>query len=647
MNTKKQYLINELFSCTNELYSLLAPQAPYEEIYFLPVGILLMKWICDSKERFNWNVLEQLEDIFANSLYNRELFSNERCSKILYKLAEELEANNPILNGIFTSLCFAYIDYIKPEYLRSIITTYSKVQFGNKHTEKDITGPFMELFLQKISNYSSFYSFITPKSVKEILAKLFHIYEHMHLADITAGVCGILAEVVNECNDNELDIGKIKLYGQEINYKIALIGKLNLLLHGIKKPDVIIKDSLKESILNERNNITAFDVILSNLPLGLNWNAKDIGYSDDFKYDYPNKMFADWLFIQRGLAALEDKGKAAFIVSKGTLTRNNEMSIRKNILMDDLIEAVISLPGNLYGSKTMPIEILIINKNKELAKEHKVLFIDASKEYYKKERGKNNLTSEHIDKILNVYHKWSEIDNYSKIMDISMLEKNSFVLDSSLYINYKELLPKQGKMKRLKDVADIKRGLQIQKDEIDKLADIEGTHYYIKISDINNGMIEFNEKINGLSDSKISLYELRPKDIIISARGTLVKTAIYEDHMPPSIISGNIMLIRVKKEYNPYFLKFYLDSSKGKELIQDMQGRATITALNHSKLQELLVPDIDKDKQNQLAERIIANEENYKSIIEHATKMYEQNVDTISKEIFYNIAISSNICKRS
>ncbi len=637
MNIKNHYPINKLFNYTSELYSLLAKTAPQEEVYFLPVGVLLIKWICDSKERYNWNVSAQVEQLFTNSFNERNLFSNESCSKILYKFAEELEANNPILNGIFTSLCFAYIDYIKPEYLRSIITTYSEMQFDNRRTENDITGPFMELFMQKLSDYSSLYSFITPKPVKEILAKLFEMYEYMRLADITAGTCGILAEVVNECNDNDLDIDKIELFGQEINHKIALIGKLNLLLHGIKKPNVIIKDSLKEAILSERDRITTFDVILSNLPLGLNWNSNEIGYNNDFKYGYPNKMFADWLFIQRGIAALGDKGKAAFIVSKGTLTRNNEMSIRKNILMNDLIEAVISLPSNLYGSKTMPIEILIINKNKKLTKEHKVLFIDASKEYYQKERGKNDLSSEHKDKILNVYHNWSEINNYSRIVDVSMLEENSFELDASLYVNNKELLLEQGTTKRLKDVADIKRGLQIPKDEMYKLANTAGTHYYIKISDINNGMIEFNGRINGLSDSKISLYGLKPKDIIISARGTLIKTAIYEEHMPPSIISGNIILIRAKKEYDPYFLKFYLDSSIGKELIKDMQGGATITALNHSKLQELLVPDIDKEKQNQLAKRITANEENYKSIIESATKMYEQNIDIINREILYSI----------
>lgn len=637
MNTNNHYQINKLYDITNQLYRLLLTQSQQEEVYFLPVGVLLMKWINDSKERYYWNVSEQVEQLFENSQYKQNLFSSESCSNKLYELTKELEADNPIFNGIFTTLCFAYIDYINPEHLKIMFTAYSEIKFVNRYTEKEITGPFIELFLQNLTDYSSFYSFITPKSVKEILVKLFPIYEYMGLADITAGTCGILAEVVNQCNDNELDSNKIRLYGQEINYKIALIGKLNLLLHGVKKPDVLIKDSLKEAVLNCSRKMSEFDVILSNLPLGLNWSANEIGYSAEFKYDYPSKMFADWLFIQRGIAALGAKGKAAFIVSKGTLTRNTEVLIRKNLITEDLIEAVVSLPSNLYGSKTMPIEILIINKSKELSKKHKILFIDASKEYYKKERGKNDLTSEHVDKIVDVFHKWSEIDNYSKIVDISVIEGNYFELDGSLYINNKVLYFEQGNMKRLKDVADIKRGMQISKDKMDRLVNDKGTHYYIKISDINDGEIEFNTKIDEFSDSKISLYELKPKDIIISARGTLIKTAIYEEHMPPSIISGNIMLIRAKKEYNPYFLKFYLDSSKGKELIQDMQGGATITALNHSKLQELLIPDINKEKQDKLAERINENEENYKTIIEHETKMYKQNIDIINKEIFNSI----------
>lgn len=443
---------------------------------------------------------------------------------------------------------------------------------------------------------------------------------------------------VNECNYKNLDSNKINLYGQEINSKVALIGKINLLLHGITNSNVVIKDSLKEPVLNENPYIDNADIILSNLPLGLKWNINQIGYRDDFKYDIPSTMNADWLFIQRGLSSLNYRGKAEFIVSKGTLVRKTEKKIRELILKDDLIEAVISLPSNLYGSKTMHIEILIINKNKNITLKDKVLFIDASKDFYKKERGKNALKIAHVDKIINAYHKYSEIDGYSKIVEFSVIEQHNFELNSSLYINNAPINLEEYKMKFLSEFADIKRGLQLSKNDMGNSKNPENNSYYfIKISDINDDTIEFNEEIKNLSDNKIQSYELKPNDILISARGTLIKIAIYDEGMPQSVFSGNILLIRVKPSYNPYFLKFYLNSSKGRELISSMQGGSTIVALNPNKLKDMLVPDISLEKQNALAERIQSNETTYKQRIEQAKNIYDQNLKAIDEEITYFI----------
>lgn len=634
MNNKNQSIINELFDRTNLLFNLLKMQAAQEEIYFLPLGILLMKWIHDSRDRFNWNISNEYKNILFDSEYYHRTISFENMSKNIYRMGEEFERNNPILNGIFTSLCFPYIDYVSGENLRNIFITYNEFDFNDSNSEKNVTGPFIELFLYKLSNDSSFYEFITPKSIRQILVKLFNIEKYMNIADIACGTGGILGEVVKEYNSKSLYSDSIKLYGQDINSKVTLISKINLLLHGIDNPNIIVKDTLKDAILYRNNETNSFDIILSNLPLGVSWNINEICSSNDFKYGFPNsKMNADWIFIQRGVASLKSNGRAAFIVSKGTLIRNSEINIRKQILKDDIIEAVISLPSNLYGSKSMPIEILVINKAKEIWKKDRILYIDASKDFYKKERGKNDLANSHIEKILQVYHSYAEIDDFSKIIDNSMIEKQNFNLDSSFYVSKKQL-SLNNKMKKLKEIAEVKRGLQLLKEDADKLTSSEhGSHYYIKISDIVNGKIEFNERIKDLPENKIATYELKPGDIIISARGTLIKTAIYEAEAPPSIISGNIMVIRVKLAYNPYFLKFYLDSSEGKEQIQAMQGGSTITALNHSKIQELLVPDIDLEIQNRLAEKITENEKSYKSIIEHAKKMYEQSIEIINKEI--------------
>ncbi|NFE96229.1 hypothetical protein FDA52_16495 [Clostridium botulinum] len=635
MINEKQNIVNDLFNRTNNLLNLLKSQASQKEIYFLPVGILLLKWINDSKERFNWKTTFSYKDIINIC---EHIHYNGKGTNEIYSIVESIEEQNPMLDGIFTDLCFSSLNYVEPEYITNIIMDYSTFEFNDIDSEKDITGPFIELFLQKLSDDLSSYSFITPKSIKELLANLFNISENMNIADITCGTGGILSQIINGCNSKNLDVNTINLYGQEINFKIALIGKVNLLLHGMKNSSIVIKDSLREPILNDNQYINNVDIILSNLPLGLKWNINEIGYRNDFKYDIPSTMNADWLFIQRGLSALNNCGRAAFIVSKGTLTRKTEMKIREYILKDDFVEAIISLPSNLYGSKTIPIEILIINKNKDITLKNKVLFIDASKAFYKKERGKNDLKPEHIDKLLAVYHNYTEIDGYSKLVDISMIEKHNFELDSSIYINNSLTDLKNAKMQILSKVADIKRGLQMSKNDIqnNKSSD-DNSYYYIKISDLNDGKIQFNDKIKNLSASKINSYELKPNDILISARGTLIKLAIYEEHMQPSVFSGNILLIRVKQNYNPYFLKFYLSSPKGRELISSMQGGSTIISLNPNKLKEMLVPDISLEEQNELAERIKSNEKNYKQRILQAKNIYDQNLKTIDEEINYYI----------
>lgn len=635
MINDKQYVANILFNRTSDL---LKSQPMNEETYFLTIGILLLKWLDDSKERFDW--------IIHSSYFNIiDLCNNYNRSDIIFNevesLAKEFENLNPLLSGIFSQLCFSRINHANPEYLRAVALTYNEFNFTDPDSDKYITGPFIELFLQKLSDDLSSYAFITPISIKKILARLFYIKENINILDLTCGTGGILSQIINEYIYSDIDINNLNLYGQEINFKIALISKINLLFHGITNFKIATKDSLKEPILNKNDYIENVDIILSNLPLGLKCNLNEIGHMSDFKYGISKSMTADWLFIQRGVSSLNDHGRAAFIVSKGTLTRKIEKNIRESILKADLVEAVISLPGSLYGPKSMPIEILIINKDKDIKLKNKVLFIDSSNYFYIKERGKNDISKEHIKKIIDTYSNYEEIDTYSKIIEFKDIEINNFELNSSLYINDLSASLKYNNMKILSEVADIKRGLQLSKIDIknSKKNPIINTYNYIKISDINNDTIEIDknktEQIHNLAESKINSYKLKHNDILISARGTLIKIAMFKDSMDKSVFSGNILLIRVKPNYNPHFLKFYLNSPKGQEIITNMQGGSTITSLNPNKLKEMLIPNITLEEQNILAERIKSNEETYRQRIEQAKKIYDQNISTINEEINY------------
>lgn len=619
--------VNDIINITLDSINMLKNTNQQEQNVFIPIGILLLKWINDSKYRshsINYFSYNDLMDIYVSKNIN----------KYLYNVCKVIETNNYELKDVFTKLCFDNIEYIDSYCLNDIVWSYSKIDLSDEDCETNITGPVMDFFLQYLSENFSLYSFITTPAIKKILSELFKLNEYMYIGDIACGTGGILSEIKTLIDKNYKNTKFITLYGQEINYKIALIAKINLLLHGVYKPKIEITDTLREPVLSRDMN-KKFDIILSNLPLGLKFNVNQVGNKDEFKYGWKTKNNSEWLFIQRGIEALNSSGKAAFIVSKSTLTRKSEIKIREYILYDDIVEAIISLPNNLYGTKTIPIEILVINKSK--IHKNKILFVDASRDYIKKERGRNDLSIENIKKIIKTYHKFEQIEGYSKLVDLCEIKNNRFELDSTYYINNQVDSFKNLKMKKLCEVAEIKRGLQVSKSRISN-SEID-SHYYIKISDLNNNTIEFNEKINTLSQRELTSFELRTNDILISARGVLIKTAIYEKDMPPSVFSGNILLIRLNKNYNPYFLKFYFDSKEGQKSLFTIQEGATIKALNPNKLKNISIPDINIEHQNKLAKKIICNENVYKKRICYAQEKYNEEINSINKEIYQYISI--------
>ncbi len=118
MINEKQNIVNDLFNRTNNLLNLLKSQASQKEIYFLPVGILLLKWINDSKERFNWKTTFSYKDIINIC---EHIHYNGKGTNEIYSIVESIEEQNPMLDGIFTDLCFSSLNYVEPEYITNII----------------------------------------------------------------------------------------------------------------------------------------------------------------------------------------------------------------------------------------------------------------------------------------------------------------------------------------------------------------------------------------------------------------------------------------------------------------------------------------------------------------------------------------------
>ena len=234
-----------------------------------------------------------------------------------------------------------------------------------------------------------------------------------------------------------------KIYGQEKNITTYNLARMNMLLHGVKDTEFEIYhgDTLTNDwdILREMNPAKkpAFDAVVANPPFSYRWEPTDaMGDDVRFKnYGLAPKSAADFAFLLHGFHFLKDEGVMAIILPHGVLFRGGaEERIRTKLLKDGHIDTVIGLPANLFYSTGIPVCILVLKKCK---KPDDVLFISAAEHFVKGKR-QNQLTDQHIAKIISTYQFRTEEDRYSKRIGMERIAEEGYNLNISRYISTAE-----------------------------------------------------------------------------------------------------------------------------------------------------------------------------------------------------------------
>jgi len=288
--------------------------------------------------------------------------------------------------------------------------------------------------------------FYTPQQISDILSNIVTLDSQEpktgkkdRLASVLDFACGsgsLLLNVRKRMGAN--GIGKI--YGQEKNITTYNLARMNMLLHGVKDTEFEIYhgDTLTNDwdILRELNPAKKpqFDAIVANPPFSYRWDPTDaMGDDVRFKnYGLAPKSAADFAFLLHGFHFLKDEGVMAIILPHGVLFRGGaEERIRTKLLKDGHIDTVIGLPANLFYSTSIPVCILVLKKCK---KPDDVLFINAAEHFVKGKR-QNQLTDEHIAKIIETYQFRKEEDRYSKRIGMERIAEEGYNLNISRYIS--------------------------------------------------------------------------------------------------------------------------------------------------------------------------------------------------------------------
>lgn len=295
----------------------------------------------------------------------------------------------------------------------------------------------LQEFEEKAADRKNYMQDYTPQSVMDIVAG---ISTNGCVRDVCAGIGGLsLAkyknnpDVVLQLEEYSKNAICFLLFNLVMNRVPAVVIERNVLTkENIAKYKVEISNQapqiIKEVCIDECTY--SADTIISNPPYSLSWVPVNDERFDGYKLAPKSK--ADYAFILDGIYSLKNNGTAVFILPHGVLFRGQaEGDIRENLIKNNLLDAVIGLPSNLFTNTGIPVCILVFKKNRV---NKDILFIDAQKDFVK-DRSKNIMTSEHVLKVIDTYNNRSDIEKYSRKVSISEIEENDYNLNIPRYID--------------------------------------------------------------------------------------------------------------------------------------------------------------------------------------------------------------------
>jgi type I restriction enzyme M protein len=357
----------------------------------------------------------------------------------LNKATEAIEEHNPVLEGVLVSIDFNIKNKLNDSKLRDLLSHYSKFRLKNEDFERpDLLGAAYEYLIKMFADSAGKKGgeFYTPFEVVRLLVALLRPRAGMRVLDPTCGSGGMFIGMRNYLQAHGENQDNIQFCGQEMNLSTWAICKLNMFLHGFFNADIRKGDTLADPQHVSNGELMRFDRVIANMPFSLkNWGretAEHDGYGR-YRYGIPPKDAGDLAFVQHMIASLNQEGSMGVVVPHGVLFRGGqEGEIRKGILEDDLVEAVIGLPSGLFYGTGIPAALLILNKNKEVARRGKVLFINAELDY---QEGKNQniLRDQDIEKILECFDAYNEIKRFSRVVPIEEIRENDHNLNIRRY----------------------------------------------------------------------------------------------------------------------------------------------------------------------------------------------------------------------
>lgn len=450
--------------------------------------------------------------------------------------------------------------------------------------------------------------------------KILNIKHGATVYDFSCGYGRTLAEAMRSNSD-------VSAIGNDVKREAVGIGQLFCFMCGLQNFELQQQDTLQ--LLAQENAFgRKVDYVISHPPLGLKLN-------DEIRTKYGIvRRDATIGFVVHALNSLKEDGRAVVTVSNSVLFQGAATGeIRRTLIEDDLIEAVITLPGGLFSGVAIPVTMLVLNKKKADERKKKILIIDASS-LGERKRGATIISMAEIDQILSCYTEWKEDKKLSRILDVYEVRENSYNLLPSSYVqmedaetiigsvqidrsNYEKSTPTLP----LKQLVSIYRGLNtastVETDAIQAKV--------IQLSDVKDGVLNLSavENYGIKTTTKGEEAEIQSGDVLITSRGIAMKFAVVPDleGKGPFYLSANFIGLRPLPGVDPHFLLAFFESPIGESYIRSLRKGASLPILNVKDIQDIPIPKLSDEEMQQAGDSYKKSREDYVQALEAAEKM--------------------------
>ena len=426
------------------------------------LGLIFLKYVSDSFEEKYQALLEEgygdeedRDEYLADNIFwvpkearwseIQKHATNADIGSVIDHAMETLENENNTLKGVLTkNYSRAELDKTR---LGELVTLFTNIEVGSTAAqERDVLGRVYEYFLSKFASAEGKLGgeFYTPSCIVRTLVEMIEPFEGQIL-DPACGSGGMFCQSARFVKEHQGNIRDISIFGQESNPTTWKLAKMNL---AIRQLEANLGRHNADSFHDDQHKMLKANYILANPPFNVSdWGGERLQDDIRWKYGIPPVGNANFAWLQHMIHHLSPAGGVCgTVLANGSLSSNtsNEGNIRKNMIIGDVVECIVAMPGQLFYSTGIPVSLWILRKGKTEQSQNKVLFIDARKLGHMIDRKVRELSEEDIRKIADTYQNWrqgkeyADIQGFCKEASLTEIEKQDYILTPGRYVGIEQ-----------------------------------------------------------------------------------------------------------------------------------------------------------------------------------------------------------------